>query len=135
LAVVIAQSATAFTLVKWIGAAYLMYLGIQALRTRPAVTADPVPDESKHDSAARSRHEASVPRRRLFRDGFWVALLNPKTALFFAALLPQFIVPGAAPLQQTWVLGSIFVAVAMCTDTAYVLAAVGGPRSTPRLPR
>jgi threonine/homoserine/homoserine lactone efflux protein len=60
---------------------------------------------------------------RIFRDGFLVALLNPKTALFFAALLPQFIVPGPAPLPQTLFLGFVFVAIALCTDTLYVCAA------------
>ena len=52
-----------------------------------------------------------------------VALLNPKTALFFAAFLPQFIPPGAAPLQQTMALGALFVVVAAATDTGYALAA------------
>ena len=128
LAVVIAQSAAAFTLVKWIGAAYLIYLGIQALRARPAVAPASTPDETAPAAGAATG--------RLFRDGFWVALLNPKTALFFAALLPQFIVPGAAPLQQTWLLGCIFVAVAMCTDTAYVLTAAAiAPRLRNRSPR
>jgi threonine/homoserine/homoserine lactone efflux protein len=55
-----------------------------------------------------------------------VAFLNPKTALFFAALLPQFVDPAArAPLTQNLLLGSVFVAVALCTDTLYVLTASG----------
>jgi threonine/homoserine/homoserine lactone efflux protein len=58
---------------------------------------------------------------RLFRDGFLVALLNPKTALFFAALLPQFIDPGASPLWQSLVLSCVFVAIAVCTDTLDML--------------
>jgi threonine/homoserine/homoserine lactone efflux protein len=110
LAVVIAASATAFTVVKWVGAAYLVYLGIRALRTKPVA-----PVEA-------SRRAAAAPAR-VFRDGFLVALLNPKTALFFAALLPQFIQPGAAPLTQTLWLGCTFVLIALCTDSGYVFAA------------
>jgi threonine/homoserine/homoserine lactone efflux protein len=109
LAAVFAASATAFVVVKISGAAYLVFLGIKALRARSAV------------------HDAGSPKRaspaRLFRDGFLVALLNPKTALFFAALLPQFINPDASPLGQSLVFGSVFVAIAMCTDTIYVLCA------------
>jgi threonine/homoserine/homoserine lactone efflux protein len=59
----------------------------------------------------------------LFADGFFVALLNPKTALFFAALLPQFVNPDAPALARGLVLGCVFVAIALCTDTIYVLAA------------
>lgn len=60
---------------------------------------------------------------RIFRDGFAVALLNPKTALFFAAFLPQFMNAGAPSILQTAVLGTLFVAIAAFTDTLYVLAA------------
>jgi len=87
----------------------LVYLGINQLRASPAAGV-----------AARPIH---APPGRLFRDGFFVALLNPKTALFFAALLPQFINPGASPLGQSLALGCVFVSIAMCTDTLYVLTA------------
>jgi threonine/homoserine/homoserine lactone efflux protein len=60
---------------------------------------------------------------RVVRDGFLLALLNPKTALFFAAFLPQFLGPGAASLLQIAVLGGIFVAVAAVTDTVYAVVA------------
>jgi threonine/homoserine/homoserine lactone efflux protein len=60
---------------------------------------------------------------RIFRDGAVVALFNPKTAIFFAAFLPQFIDPGASAVAQSAMFGSTFVAIAACTDTAYVLAA------------
>ena len=63
------------------------------------------------------------------RDGFLVALLNPKTALFFAAFLPQFIDPARPAALQGALLGVVFVAVAALTDSAYVLAAsVAGAR-------
>jgi threonine/homoserine/homoserine lactone efflux protein len=108
LAAVLAASATAFVVVKFSGAAYLVFLGVKALRARTTV------------------RESANPRTspgRLFRDGFFVALLNPKTALFFAALLPQFINPGASALGQSLLLGCVFVSIAMCTDTVYVLSA------------
>ena len=109
LAVVFAVSAHAFTIVKLAGAAYLILLGVRALRRAPV--------------AARAAQAGRAPRVSAFRDGFLVALLNPKTALFFAAFLPQFVDPGAAPLSQSILLGSIFVLIAAGTDTLYVLAA------------
>jgi threonine/homoserine/homoserine lactone efflux protein len=65
----------------------------------------------------------SVRPWRIFRDGFVVALLNPKTAVFFAAFLPQFMTAGTAPMFQGVALGALFVAIAATTDTAYALAA------------
>ena len=109
LATVLAKSRTAFFLVKLVGAAYLIALGIKALRATPTARAAESP--------------SPLPQRRLFRDGFIVALFNPKTALFFAALLPQFLNPGVAPLGQSLVLSCIFVSIAMCSDTLYVLVA------------
>ena len=109
LAALFAVSATAFTLVKFAGAAYLVYLGWQALR-RPALHADA--------PAVPQAHAA-----RIFRDGFFVALLNPKTTLFFAAFLPQFIDASSAPMTQTVALGGVFVLVAACTDSMYVALA------------
>jgi threonine/homoserine/homoserine lactone efflux protein len=109
LAAVLKMSAAAFILIKFAGAAYLIILGIQALRAPRRI--------QQAESAAR------VLPGLLFRDGFIVAILNPKTALFFAALLPQFMVPGLAPLTQSMVLGCVFVSIAACTDTVYVFTA------------
>ena len=109
LAALLSASAAAYVIVKFAGAAYLIYLGVKALWARSAAPL----------AASRIR-ESPV---RLFRDGFLVSLLNPKTALFFAALLPQFINPGASPLWQSLILSCIFVAMAMCTDTIYMLTA------------
>jgi len=61
--------------------------------------------------------------RSRVRDGFVVALLNPKTTLFFAAFLPQFMDAHASPLMQTLALGGVFVGIACCTDLLYVLTA------------
>ncbi|MES2207923.1 MAG: LysE family translocator [Pseudomonadota bacterium] len=109
LAALFAVSSFAFTGVKAAGALYIIFLGIQALRAPVVkVTAEP----SKTHSLW-----------RIFRDGLFVALLNPKTALFFAAFLPQFIHIKSIALGQSMVLSSIFVGLAACTDTLYVLGA------------
>lgn len=117
LAALFAVSSTAFTVVKWAGAAYLVYLGIRMWRA-PAASADgPVPAV------------AAQSARRVFRDGFVVAVLNPKTTLFFAAFLPQFLDAHGSPLLQTLALGAVFCAIAGCTDILYVLlASLVGPR-------
>jgi threonine/homoserine/homoserine lactone efflux protein len=109
LAAVLSASANAFVIVKLAGAAYLVFLGLKALWAKPAMAV----------AAPTTR----LSPARLFCDGFLVALLNPKTALFFAALLPQFIDPGASPLWQSLVLSCVFVAIAVCTDTLYMLTA------------
>lgn len=109
LAALFAVSAAAFTLVKLAGAGYLAWLGIQALRTRAVPAA--------------LRAMEPPPPRRIFRDGFVVALLNPKTALFFAAFLPQFIDPRGSAIAQSLGFGLVFVAIAAATDATYALVA------------
>jgi threonine/homoserine/homoserine lactone efflux protein len=108
LAALFAVSSVAFTVVKAAGAAYLVYLGIKTLRQR----GDATPAALRQASAA-----------RVFRDGFVVALLNPKTALFFAAFLPQFMSANGPLLAQSLALGAGFVAIAAVTDSTYALAA------------
>ena len=90
LAALFAVSSAAFTAVKWAGAAYLLYLGIRMWRT-----ASPSADATPQALAL------TQPLRGVFRDGFMVALLNPKTTLFFAAFLPQFMHAHGNPLMQT----------------------------------
>lgn len=102
LAALFAMSSLAFTAVKYAGAVYLVWLGIKALRERPATTAVALPQ---------------APMRRIFRDGFVVALLNPKTAIFFAAFLPQFMSPGAPAMLQSMLLGS-FISLGLFTALA-----------------
>ena len=109
LAAVFAVSALAFTVVKYLGALYLVYLGVQAMRAPRAEGEVPAP--------------APVSLGRIFRDGFLVALLNPKTAIFFAAFLPQFMNADSPAIVQSLILGSTFVTIAAVTDTAYALAA------------
>jgi threonine/homoserine/homoserine lactone efflux protein len=110
LAALLAVSTLAFSVVKFAGAAYLVWLGIKALRAPPL-------------AAASAPGAAPPPLRRILRDGFVVALLNPKTALFFAAFLPQFIDPAASAVRQSVTFGAAFVLIAACTDSAYALAA------------
>ena len=109
LSAVLVSSATAFTLVKWAGVAYLLFLGVQALRRPPA----PPP--------ARVR---KASRGRLLRQGMLVNTLNPKVALFFLAFLPQFVDPERGSVAgQVALLGLLFVALACASDSAYAVAA------------
>lgn len=109
LAAIFAVSSLAFTVIKYAGALYLVYLGIQAMRAPRSAGDTPVAEPQ--------------PLRQIFREGFIVALFNPKTALFFAAFLPQFMSTDAAPIVQSILLGSLFVAIAAVTDTAYAITA------------
>jgi threonine/homoserine/homoserine lactone efflux protein len=106
----LASSATAFTVVKYAGAAYLILLGIHRLLTREEVA----------EVAARPPRGLG----KIFRDGVIVNVLNPKTALFFLAFLPQFVDPdqGAAS-PQILVLGLIFTVIALSSDSLWALAA------------
>jgi threonine/homoserine/homoserine lactone efflux protein len=122
LSAVLATSAVAFNVVKFAGATYLIWLGIRKLM-QPAMAAT---------IAAGERHSLA----RVFRDGVVVNVLNPKTALFFLAFLPQFIEPtrGGVPLQCAF-LGGLFTSIALCTDTSWALAASGAGAWLRRHPR
>ena len=109
LAALFALSSAAFTAIKFAGAAYLVYLGLKVL----------LPTNGSAEVAQLQKPKLS----RIFRQGFLVALLNPKTAVFFAAFLPQFINPAGSAIVQSVLFGTVFVLIAACTDTAYVLAA------------
>lgn len=105
----LASSATAFAAVKYLGAAYLVYLGVRQLR-RPVLDAEAVA-------------VAPMSTSRLFLQGAIVQVLNPKVALFFLAFLPQFIDPtrGTAAMQII-VLGVAFTVLAVLSDGLYVVA-------------
>jgi threonine/homoserine/homoserine lactone efflux protein len=112
LAALFAASAFAFAVVKYAGAAYLIYLGVRALLEKPAALA-PVSNNA-------------LRLWPVFRDGCVVALLNPKTAFFFTAFLPQFMstaTGGPAALAQAVALSLMFVLIAALTDAAYALLA------------
>jgi threonine/homoserine/homoserine lactone efflux protein len=111
LSALIASSATAFDAVKYLGAAYLVYLGIRTLTGRD----EPAPEES-------SRPAASL--RRTYLEGMVVNLLNPKVGLFFLAFLPQFVDPSrGAATSQILVLGAVLAAIGLCMDMLYAFAA------------
>ena len=109
LSAVLATSATAFNTVKWLGAGYLVFVGLRTLLTRPAAVAT---------------ESTSVSRRRTFVQGIVVNTLNPKVALFFLSYLPQFIDPDkGAAWSQALVLGITFVLIGCVTDGMYALTA------------
>jgi threonine/homoserine/homoserine lactone efflux protein len=110
LSAILLSSALAFTVVKYLGAAYLIYLGFRRLLTRA----------QEHEIASFQRQSL----RRIFSQGVLVATLNPKTALFFLAFLPQFVDPTAGSVtMQLLTLGALFVMMAIVTDGAYALLA------------
>lgn len=132
LAALFIASSTAFMVVKYAGAAYLIWLGIQAIRrssgnAREASLPVAAPEDSPGTPRALSYASADLNEgpdlRRTFRDGLVVALLNPKTAVFFAAFLPQFMRADYSHAVQSVLLGAIFVAIAATTDCIYALAA------------
>lgn len=102
LGALLAASEQAFTIVKWLGAAYLVYLGVRLWWSPPPVTA--------LERAARG-HGRPRLGNRLFRQGFLVAVSNPKALIFFAAFLPQFMVDGMPLWQQFLILGGTFALV------------------------
>lgn len=110
LGAVLATSAELFTVVKWLGAAYLVYLGVSMWRSPPPALDDPG-----------GRPTASG--RRLATRAFVVTALNPKSIVFFMAFLPQFIDLSAPVLPQTIALGTTFVILASIIVAAYGILA------------
>src|SRR5580704_15838872 len=110
LSALLASSAMAFQFVKYVGAAYLIFLGIRVLRGG--------------DSGILEAASGQPRLRRIFGHGVLVNLLNPKTALFFLAFLPQFVDPakGHAGLQ-IFELGVLFALMGWCSDSLWALAA------------
>lgn len=136
LSTILLASATAFGVVKALGAGYLIYLGIRTLLER-------------HPSAP-MQTPANLSHYRVFADGVVISVFNPKIALFFLAFLPQFILmgeppgetPGVAPVStQIFLLGLVYVGLALITDSAYALLAgklchcLGGPVMRGPLPK
>jgi threonine/homoserine/homoserine lactone efflux protein len=110
LSALLVSSATAFTVVKVAGAAYLIGVGLLTLLRRPEEPALEAPRERR--------------LRRIYGQGVVVNVLNPKTALFFLAFLPQFVDPDAGYVAAQLVLfGLVFVALGLVTDSLYALAA------------
>ena len=111
LGALLVASEQAFTIAKWAGAAYLVWLGIRLWRA-------PV---TSFGALATTATASGASRFRLFRDGFLVAVSNPKVIIFFAAFLPQFMTPGASWLSELLILGGTFVVV----ETGFELMLAG----------
>ncbi|MDI7861100.1 LysE family translocator [Rhizobiaceae bacterium n13] len=110
LSAILAASAVAFSAVKWIGAIYLVWLGIQALR-------------SSGEGGFIKEAGETAQCTRIYRQGVLVSLLNPKVAIFFLAFLPQFVVEGAGPVWlQLAVHGGMIIVVAAFIEPPLILA-------------
>lgn len=118
LSVILATSAMAFSIVKWAGAAYLIWLGISALRSGGG---------SFVSKGVKTSRDFSL----VYKQGLFVGLLNPKVAIFFLAFLPQFVVVGAGPVwAQLFLHGSLIIVVAAFIEPPLVIA---GERLTSKL--
>jgi RhtB (resistance to homoserine/threonine) family protein len=105
LTALLAASATAFTVIKFVGALYLMYLGVRLIFTKPAAA-----------EAAGVTRAAGAPKslRQLFLQGFWTNVLNPKVVLFFVSFFPQFVTTGSDHKALAFLtLGAVFVVMTM----------------------
>ncbi len=124
LGTLLAASAFWFTVVKWVGGLYLLYLGVKLLRAGIS-------------PATLVASAAPGSRWRLFANTYLVTALNPKGIVFFVAFLPQFIQPGAAVAPQLWILAGTFVALAAVNATLYAVfaGAAGRLLASPRAQR
>jgi threonine/homoserine/homoserine lactone efflux protein len=124
LGALLATSAFWFTVVKWVGGLYLLYLGIRLMRAGITSTEMAAP-------------AAPSSRWRLFANTYLVTALNPKGIVFFVAFLPQFISPAADVTRQMWVLAVTFVAMAALNATLYAVFAGSARKllSSPRAQR
>jgi threonine/homoserine/homoserine lactone efflux protein len=110
LSAILLSSALAFDVVKYLGAAYLIYLGIRKLMSS--------------ENGVENEEVRKESLTRIYWQGFAINLLNPKTAVFFFAFLPQFIDPArGSVIGQNLLLGAIFVGLALVTDSLYALLA------------
>lgn len=121
---VVQRSIAAFTALKLVGAAYLVFLGVQAIRHRRSL------------AEVLDVRVSVASTRRVLHDGVVVGVSNPKSIVFFAAVLPQFVDPGAGPVgAQILVLGLVAIGAALLSDSLWALVAgtarqwfVGSPR-------
>ncbi len=114
LSIILAASAVAFSVVKWAGAAYLVWIGIKAIFAKGMETGEDDVSETK------------VSLKEIYRQGVLVSALNPKVAIFFLAFLPQFIVEGAGPANiQLFIHGSLIIVAAGFVEPPLVLAGAG----------
>ncbi|WP_209326257.1 LysE family translocator [Brevibacterium renqingii] len=112
LGAVVAQSAMVFLVVKLLGAGYLVYLGVQAIRHR------------RVDTGAMTASRQGASSWSVLREGFIIGVTNPKTIVFFVAVLPQFVSPESGPVAvQMAILGLVFTAIAFACDACWALVA------------
>jgi threonine/homoserine/homoserine lactone efflux protein len=126
LGALVAASATVFLVVKVLGAAYLFWLGLRAIRSARSAAADPLDGDEEAGAETRSRH----PRRRALRQGFLVGASNPKSIVSLVAVLPQFVATASStPVAlQMLLIGLGGGVVQVSIETTWVCAA-GGLRS------
>ncbi len=111
LSALLVSSATAYSVVRFAGAGYLFYLGIKKFRER-AVEGEEI------------QHVAAMPLKRVFAQGAWVNVLNPKTAIFFFAFLPQFVNPARGHVSLQFLsLGLLFTMMGLVSDSLWGLTA------------
>ena len=106
LGLILAASEMAFYVIKWLGACYLIYLGISLIRSRGAVA----------DVRRESRTAAPPSGVYLFAQGLWIVVMNPKAVIFFAAFLPQFYFPQHGLLPQFLVMAGTFVGIEVVVE-------------------
>ena len=124
LGAVLAASAAAYTIVKLAGAAYLVYLGVQAIRHRGELAGALLAARSGGgEPVAAQGSDRSRSDRSSLLQGLTVGLTNPKTLVFLSSLLPQFVDPASAPQPQILALGAVFAAIALAGDSVWALAA------------
>lgn len=109
LSAVIATSAVAFTVIKWLGVIYLLWLGLQAFRSSNSSNAEEPTNDTPRSGS-------------VFLQGMLISVLNPKVAIFFLAFLPQFVVEGAGPISLQLLLhGTVLVGVGFVLQTPLIL--------------
>ena len=129
LSALIASSATAFTVIKYLGAAYLVYVGFKMITSKPTefnVATNNIAAEAINTMASEEMTSkfVKIDYKKVFLQGFWTNVLNPKVALFFLAFLPQFIAPNSAhPTLAFLTLGIVFNISAIPINMGYVLLA------------
>jgi RhtB (resistance to homoserine/threonine) family protein len=111
----LAASSVAFTVLKWLGAAYLVWVGVKLLVSRPG---------AQQDLNAMARAQAAVPLKSVFTGGFLTNALNPKVAIFFLAFVPQFIAPDAEHKALSFIaLGTLFNVNSVFVNAGWAVAA------------
>jgi threonine/homoserine/homoserine lactone efflux protein len=110
---ILSRSAFAYSAVQWLGGAYLVYLGIEAVRLRKV-----------HSESISNQGSFQPSTRRCIQDGFWVGVLNPKGLVFYAAVLPQFVdIERGQVTGQLLILGALFSILALFSDGSWGLLA------------